>query len=378
MDGDNLKVCALRADDGACFYDRIKTPLSSLYKHGGWTVAWKDELYLEEIAKGSYDLFIGQRISTDEMITLWKLFLHPSAPACIQDLDDLLFDVHPTNFGAFEFYREADVHRIMAASLAISDALTVSTEPLAAELRAFNPHVAVIPNYLPKRLLGRPKKRVRTKPIVGWAGGSSHMIDLNVIADVLPKVINSTDAKLRFYGMDFAGLFELDEPAQFTPWFHDKSAYVKALDLDIGLCPLVDNRFNRCKSHVKALEYSFRGIPTVASNVTPYKEYVIHGVTGFLCNDQEEWEHYLRVLIGNPELRYDLGCNAYEHARAYHVAEDHAHEVDAIYRAVLDKKDEIRALKWAQVEAQIPNANELWAKLYGVGLPALVDTVEAP
>ena len=42
---------------------------------------------------------------------------------------------------------------------------------------------------------------------------------------------------------------------------------------DIGLCPLTDTAFNRCKSPIKWMEYAMAGAATVASPVEPY----LHG-----------------------------------------------------------------------------------------------------
>ena len=38
-----------------------------------------------------------------------------------------------------------------------------------------------------------------------------------------------------------------------------------SLSGDIGICPLVDDEFNRNKSQIKAIEYGLLGLPVVAS-----------------------------------------------------------------------------------------------------------------
>ena len=57
--------------------------------------------------------------------------------------------------------------------------------------------------------------------------------------------------------------------------FVDAARYAEllpALDLDLGLCPLLDTPFNRHKSAVKFYEYAMAGTLTVASDVTPYRD----------------------------------------------------------------------------------------------------------
>ena len=53
--------------------------------------------------------------------------------------------------------------------------------------------------------------------------------------------------------------------------------------LDVGIAPLEDHPFNRCKSHLKYLEAGLCGVPLVASRVGQLAETVVDGVTGCLA-----------------------------------------------------------------------------------------------
>jgi glycosyltransferase involved in cell wall biosynthesis len=66
------------------------------------------------------------------------------------------------------------------------------------------------------------------------------------------------------------------------------------------------------------MEYAARGIPTIASNVEPYKSYIRHGETGFLVKYEHEWLKYFELLAEDEKLRQDIARNAYE------VAEQHS------------------------------------------------------
>jgi hypothetical protein len=60
-------------------------------------------------------------------------------------------------------------------------------------------------------------------------------------------------------GTDYRELLGI--PGRFTPWCADPADYWRALD-SIWTLPLQDNAFCRSKSHIKALEYAARGIPS--------------------------------------------------------------------------------------------------------------------
>jgi glycosyltransferase involved in cell wall biosynthesis len=78
---------------------------------------------------------------------------------------------------------------------------------------------------------------------------------------------------------------------------------------DIAVAPIIETGFNQGKSDLKIKEYAALGIPVVASNITPYKESVKNGYTGFLASTGKEWFDSLELLIKDEVLRKRLGKN---------------------------------------------------------------------
>jgi glycosyltransferase involved in cell wall biosynthesis len=94
--------------------------------------------------------------------------------------------------------------------------------------------------------------------------------------------------------------FVIGVPEDYWPMKH------RFLDLDIGISPLIDDYFNKCKTYTKWLEYSSLGTPGVYSPIV-YSEVVKHGKTGFIAETEEDWIKYLSLLIEDGKLRKDIG-----------------------------------------------------------------------
>jgi glycosyltransferase involved in cell wall biosynthesis len=88
---------------------------------------------------------------------------------------------------------------------------------------------------------------------------------------------------------------------RFSWWFEDTNAWLRNVDFDIGLAPLVPSVFNQAKSPIKTAEYAALGIPAIASDVGPYPGFVEDGVTGFLVRQPHEWAAALKALADDPE-----------------------------------------------------------------------------
>jgi len=98
------------------------------------------------------------------------------------------------------------------------------------------------------------------------------------------------------------------------------------LEIDIGLIPLADNEFNRCKTDIKWVEYSTLGIPAVISDVPVYYEAKSRGLGVMVSNDPAAWYNAIVDLIENPEKRYSIGQAAREYILKNRIIEKHVHK----------------------------------------------------
>lgn len=84
---------------------------------------------------------------------------------------------------------------------------------------------------------------------------------------------------------------------------------------DIGIAPLKDSNFNRAKSNLRWLEYSAMSIPTVASNIYPFKNSIRNGIDGIVCNSTQEWYDAIRSLILDKAKRSRMSAEAYRRVK---------------------------------------------------------------
>ena len=103
---------------------------------------------------------------------------------------------------------------------------------------------------------------------------------------------------------------------------------------DIGLAPLPDDLFHRCKSNNKFREYAACGVAGVYSNTSVYNTTVVDGVTGLLAGEREEaWFGALeRLITDSGSSRADPGRRA--GPRAAHFNQD---ETDNAWMAAIDR-----------------------------------------
>lgn len=206
-----------------------------------------------------------------------------------------------------------------------ADLITTTTDYLADKFRALNSNVAVCPNSIDFDLwrpIARPKSldgQVR----IGWFGGDSHFVDLRLFKGLLPRLLAKyPQVKVVIQGPqvpEWAQFFD-GVPNDRIEW-HDwadlryYTIFMASRHWDIGLCPLEDNEFNRCKSNIKALEFIALGAAVVAQNMLPYSNYIKENVTGLLAGTEDEWFDRISRLVEDKDLRERLAIQAYEDAK---------------------------------------------------------------
>jgi glycosyltransferase involved in cell wall biosynthesis len=241
--------------------------------------------------------------------------------------------------------------------LARASLATVSTPELARAFAGIAREVAVLPNCLDERLwgglggalsrpdgqqrLGGPERPVRTGmgapdfpggqahdppgeagdtrgrggvvPVrVAFAGTSSHAPDLERIAPALRRVKERFGEGVEFIFMGAAPQGFEPPALPFEAGYGAYAARLAGIRPDIGLAPLSDNPFNRCKSAVKWLEYSALCAAGVYADLPPYK-CVRHGETGLKAGeDPKQWEEALAFLVADEAQRRLMGARARE------------------------------------------------------------------
>lgn len=315
-----------------CGYYRITLPLDQLARHG-WKIKYQPGRPPPEA--GLAKLIVGERLDRPEVMGEWRrLRLNHRL---VYELDDDVWSVDPTNAGAWMTYSKWDVQDAVAMCCRVADIVTVSTEPLAEVIRerTGQERIRVLKNCIPERLLSMERKRPG-QVTMGWTGGGSHTRDMAMVAVPLRRAMDR-EPKLRLHivGTDFRHTLGHTN-TRHTPWLksRDWMGYYSALDFDFGIAPIVSSKFNESKSYLKPLEYAALGIPCIASDWGPYREFIQDGVTGFLVSKPGQWTDRIRLLANDAKLRESMGQKAREVA-AQHTIEGNWHRWAAVYEEVL-------------------------------------------
>lgn len=250
----------------------------------------------------------------------------------IYDTDDLLVNLFPEHPNYEEYKSFVPQIRMLARE---ADVITVTGEALKSEYGIYNDNVVILPNCInPAEWKLRKGKNRKIK--IGWAGSMTHISDLLLVVDVLVELQKDHNFEFTIFGLTsqnwkgFKGgvakqyeeytkmypearkrewyrKFELlDDSLGKLKWKHipfvaiDKyKETLSKANFDIGICPLVENRFNSCKSAIKFYEYAMVGTVCLASKVLPYKGEVMYEAK----NRHDKWYSKLKHLIEDKELR---------------------------------------------------------------------------
>lgn len=254
------------------------------------------------------------------------------------EIDDFLLDVPRSHPLFHNFQRTAPFIREFLPEVNL---VTVTTEALRERIASYNPNTVTIPNFIDESAIAQPFSAVSSdQTIIAYMGSPTHGQDLELVEDVLFKIRDKFGPAVAFNFWGCAGT-RLAQLGRVIPFDDSYASFLKTLGkvhFDIGLAPLADNAFNRCKSNIKWLEYSAYGRAGVYSDLEPYRDSVEHGKTGmFAGNDPREWFDALEFLITHPAERKAMGRAARKEAFARFGLSKGAQRYLDVYKSLLNR-----------------------------------------
>ena len=274
----------------------------------------------DPIDEFNYDIIIFNRFYTrnfPELVSIARIL----GAKIVFELDDLV-TMLPKNKAVYEeMMRISDTARFLST---VSDLITTTTPELAAEVDKISDRpIEVIPNALDMdfwKLRDGGNKKLR----IGYTGSLHHFEDASLILDAIYELQKKHKFTFVIQGINTKTTFEdqeailnketketirifkrklkriKDREEHDMVKLEDYPEKIRSLNLDIGLCPLADNRFNRSKSSLKMYEYVAVGTLPICSYMKPYKGEALYTAA------DNQWYDKLENLILDENLRKDI------------------------------------------------------------------------
>lgn len=329
-----MKIVAWGNDSGSKFW-RLIDPFKYLNKRHHEAYVSENGINDKEVAWA--DVCIVQSCTDKNGIALLRQYQVEKGKKIIVECDDGLDLNDDSPFK--DDHKRFDAKFVITKTMEIADMITTTTPYLADQLRVYNDNVKVLPNSMDFDRWDMPYRKNETGFIrIGWAGSITHVDDMKMIAEPVKKICKEfPKVQLIMVGDPrVADIFkgynvEWMNGVPFEAW----PAKLHSLQLDIGLAPLRNTYFNKCKSNIKWMEYSIAYIPGIYSP-TAYLMSNDHfdGTYGQIAETEDQWYRCLKNYIVCPKLREDIAKRARSCITTSHTLKNNIRLWEEAYRSL--------------------------------------------
>ena len=278
-----LLVCDSRYQSGAWW--RTTGPFTKLrkqYRDINFQFRWMPAEDMRWVDVAGADIAFFHRPYHELHMKIFRMCLDASVPTWL-DIDDDLFHIEHDN-ACFNDYMDRTVHDRMIRMIYAANVVTVSTFELKRQLDRFRPgkDCLLLKNAFDEKDWKYRDVTTRApEHRVVWRGSHHHQKDLIQVSDDIIRIAN----KFPDFSFYFVG---------FKPWWIiencDNAYTVSQTDVinfhkllhhlrpDVGIVPLAEGTFNKCKSNIAAQELSMAGGMVVAP---AWEEWNIPGVMNY-------------------------------------------------------------------------------------------------
>jgi len=224
-------------------------------------------------------------------------------------IDDNFLELNPaTPVG--QYYAEPARRDTFIKFLANSDIVKVDAPEMGNYVfERFNRNVVYFPASVDFEWLDQQERDERPKSqiVIGYEGGAKEE-DFAPVVQALHKVLATYGNKVRleFFGFvppSLAGHPNVHHEAGGIA-YREFLKKLNRCNWDIGLAPLSDNLFNRCKTNNKLREYGACRIAGIYSHSPVYAPWITHGESGYLVpHSFDGWYVGICTMIEDSLLR---------------------------------------------------------------------------
>ena len=259
------------------------------------------------LSAGSYDLIWMEKEAFPFLPSYAEWLLKKLGKGYVVDYDDAVFhnyDQNPNWLIRTWMGNKIDLVMRYSVIAFVGNAYLQNRAEKAGALRVYQ-----VPTVINTGVSAKKSFEKKDRITIGWIGSPSTLKNVKMIIPVLEKLNREFEIELMLVngetGVSFSG-------KQVLVRWSEESEVSAIQQMDIGIMPLPDEKWERGKCAYKLIQYMACALPLVASPVGMNKEVVIHGENGFLADTEEEWFESLSRLIRDAALRKQMGEKGFE------------------------------------------------------------------
>lgn len=297
----DLNVRLHPADEHGCGFYRMRLPA----RHAG--VATSEAVRIERRTNGRVttddaNVFVFQRPMDHRLPSVIEALQRQGVAVVVEIDDDLsALDPHHVAYrGSHPRWSPQVNWQHLQRCCALADLVTCTTPELAARY-AGHGRSYVLPNFIESRTLDLAAD---PDTDLGWTGSvPSHPHDLQQMGvAVLGLITGGHTFRVVGESVGLKDALALDHDPDATGWLPLDDYYLEVGRLRVGLVPLADTSFNRCKSWLKGLEYAALGVPFTCSPTPDYlRLQAVLGDGALTAAKPRHWRTRTQQLLDTPD-----------------------------------------------------------------------------
>lgn len=276
-------------------------------------------------------------VSVNNLAVGINLFVRFADPASIERVKELVAYKIPfgylidDNFWMLQgtspldkFYQDPFVRSSLELAVSKANIVYCHTNIFKNFLCKFNPNVVVLPTFFDFSCIDDNSfsavDAVDNEVRIGIVANASRAKDLGLISSAIISILENSKSNIFF---EFFGY--MPEELRGRPrvrYFQGNSDYRTFIRMQyerswlIGLAPLIQTPFSVFKTNNKFREFGACGTAGIYSDVSIYRDCVVHGENGWLVKDtKEDWVRAIELAISSPDKTKALGIEATRQVR---------------------------------------------------------------